>query len=259
MTALTPFQFNGRNIRLIDRDDGVWFVASDVAAELGYDHTPHLVRLLDEDEKGVHIADTPGGGQFVTLISEAGVYRAIVQRRATKKMDERIKKRLASFQRWVFHDVLPSIRKTGSYGAAPASDPMEVLNDPAAMRGLLLTYTEKVIHLEHKVEELTTSKEALDRIAEADGSLCVTDAAKALQIRPSDLFTWLRRNHWIYRRMGTSHDVGYQSKVGQGLLEHKVTTVYRSDGTEKVTEQVRVTPKGLARLAVIFNAGDKAA
>ena len=92
--------------------------------------------------------------------------------------------------------------------------------------------------------------EALDRISEADGSLCITDAAKALQKRPTDLFAYLRAEHWIYRRAGTAHDVGYQSKVEQGLLEHKVTTVTRPDGSEKITEQVRVTPKGLARLAM---------
>ncbi|WP_323012888.1 phage regulatory protein/antirepressor Ant [Devosia sp.] len=132
------------------------------------------------------------------------------------------------------------------------ADPASFLNDPAAMRGLLLTYTEKVLTLEARVGELEPAKEALDRISEADGSLCVTDAAKALQMRPKDLFSWLRTNGWIYRRPGTSHDLGYQSKTTAGLLEHKITTVYRADGSEKITEQVRVTPKGLARLAALI-------
>lgn len=92
--------------------------------------------------------------------------------------------------------------------------------------------------------------EALDRIATADGSMCVRDAAKALQLRPIDLTRWLQAHGWVYRRQGNAQLLGYQDKVQTGYLEHKVTVVSRTDGTEKVVEQVRVTPKGLARLAV---------
>jgi hypothetical protein len=52
--------------------------------------------------------------------------------------------------------------------------------------------------------------------------------------------------------MGAAHDLGYQSKVAAGLLEHKVTTVLRADGTEKIVEQVRITPKGMTALAKLF-------
>lgn len=131
-------------------------------------------------------------------------------------------------------------------------DPMKALNDPAAMRGLLLSYTEKVLELEAANAELAPKAEALDRIATADGSLCITDAAKALQMRPKDLFNYLREHGWIYRRAGAGHDVGYQSKTTTGLLEHKVTTVLRADGSEKITEQVRITPKGLAKLSALI-------
>ena len=100
-----------------------------------------------------------------------------------------------------------------------------------------------------QIESMQGAVAALDRIAAADGSLCITDAAKSLQVGPRALFQWLRSNGWIYRRPGTAHDLGYQSKLVAGLLEHKVTTVLRNDGTEKVTEQVRVTAKGIAQLA----------
>lgn len=132
------------------------------------------------------------------------------------------------------------------------SGPAIDLNDPAALRGLLLSYSEKAEVLEKRVQELLPSQEALQRISEADGSLCITDAAKALQMRPSDLFAWLRQNGWIYKRPGAAHDLGYQSKTATGLLEHKVTTVLRADGSEKVTEQVRVTAKGLTKLATLI-------
>lgn len=134
-----------------------------------------------------------------------------------------------------------------------ASGPMIDMNDPTALRGLLLNYADKNIELQHKVDELEPSKEALHRIAEADGSLCITDAAKALQVAPKALFGYLRLHGWIYRRAGSAHDVGYQDRVNAGLLEHKVSTYVRPDGTERITEQARITPKGLTKLAHALN------
>lgn len=131
-------------------------------------------------------------------------------------------------------------------------DPMKALSDPNALRGLLLGYSEKVIELETKVEEMQPTVEAFERIATADGSLCITDAAKALQVTPKFLFSFLSQNQWIYKRAGTTHYLGYQDKVQAGYLEHKVTEVTRGDGTTKITEQVRVTPKGLTKLAKLI-------
>ena len=137
--------------------------------------------------------------------------------------------------------------------AAARPDPMVALNDPATMRGLLLSYSEKVMELETTNAELTPKAEALDRLAGADGSMCITDAAKALQMRPKDLFTYMRGSaRWIYKRMGGPGDVAYQDKLQQGLLDYKTATFYRSDGTEKSVSSVRVTAKGLAKLATIF-------
>ena len=134
----------------------------------------------------------------------------------------------------------------------PSVDPLQVLNDPEAMRGLLLNYSEKVLALESRNEELQVDADALSRIAKADGSLCLTDAAKALQQRPKDLISYLASHHWIYRRAGGDHWVGYQQRLQNGDLDHKVATVLRGDGTEKMTEQVRLTPAGLAKLAKLF-------
>lgn len=95
--------------------------------------------------------------------------------------------------------------------------------------------------------------DAFDRIAGSDGSLCPTDAAKALQIRPKTLFAWLRSHSWIYSRPGKPGWLACQDKIQAGYLEHKVTTVTRDDGTEKTVEQVRVTPKGLTKLSREFS------
>ena len=134
-------------------------------------------------------------------------------------------------------------------------DPMAALSDPNALRGLLLGYSEKVIALEHKVTEMTVDVQAFNQLTKADGSLCITDAAKALGKGQKELHRWLNANDWIYKRAGNAHWLGYSEKEKSGYLEHKVTEVTRGDGTTKIVEQVRITPKGLAKLAKIFAAG----
>lgn len=101
-----------------------------------------------------------------------------------------------------------------------------------------------------RIEQLEQDTLGYDRIAKAEeGSLCVTNAAKDLQMRPKELFSWLNENAWIYRRSGKSTWVGYQDKIQRGYLEHKVTTITHDDGTEKILEQVLIKPKGLTTLA----------
>lgn len=103
---------------------------------------------------------------------------------------------------------------------------------------------------------ITTPKaEALDRITLSDGSMCLTNAAKVLGMPPKKFIDWMLQHEWIYRRAGSSKHIGYQSRVQAGYLDHKVTTVSRTDGTEKTVEQVLVTTKGLAKLAQVVGAG----
>nr|USU32944.1 phage regulatory protein/antirepressor Ant [Methylobacterium sp. OTU13CASTA1] len=134
--------------------------------------------------------------------------------------------------------------------ARPAVDPMVLLNDPAALRGLLLANTEKVLALQGKVAEQAPIVDAYARIAEADGSLCIRDAAKTLQVRPIDLTNYLIAKGWIYRRPGSKEWSAYQPKLSSLLLKHKLATIPHEDGHDRVRTQVRITPKGIGRLAV---------
>lgn len=132
---------------------------------------------------------------------------------------------------------------------AKAVDPVAMLNDPAAMRGLLLSYSEKVIALEAENRQIKPKADALDRIANTDGSFCIRDAAKNLQVQESRLRLLLCQRHWIYRRpMGTSW-LAYSDKIQQGLMEHKVTQGEKGDGSTWTSTQARITAKGMARLA----------
>lgn len=127
------------------------------------------------------------------------------------------------------------------------------------MRGLLLGYTEKVIELRGQVEVLEPKAKALDRISDTSGSLCVTEAAKALGLQPKRLFNFLVENRWVYRRNGSKNYLGYQDRCIAGLLEHKVTSVMNNaTGEEVIREQVRITPKGLTRLATLLETAEVA-
>ena len=246
MNQVKIFNFNESQVRLlIDNQGNPWWIAAEVCMILNLSNPTEAIRNLDEDEKST-LRVTEGGPER-NIISESGLYSLILRSN---------KPEAKKFKRWITHEVIPSIRKTGHYGTA---DPIEVFNDPAAMRGLLLTYTEKVLALESTVKEQAPKVEALDRLSTSDGSLCITDAAKALQLRPKDLFQWLAAHDWIYRRAGGNHWIAYQARLKRGALEHKVTTVSRNDGSEKVGEQVRVTPRGLAELAKAFSVETAAA
>ena len=112
--------------------------------------------------------------------------------------------------------------------------------------------------LEAKLTEMKPSVAALERLTKADGSLCITDAAKQLQTTPKRLFALLSVEGWIYRRQGTSW-IAYQEKIQAGLLEHKLTVVERTDGTEKTVSQVRITPKGIAKVGKMLESLEAAA
>ncbi len=107
---------------------------------------------------------------------------------------------------------------------------------------------------QQKLTEAEPKLKAFNTIAECqNGSMCITNAAKALQIQPKAMFHWLQEHQWIYRRVGGASWVAYQNRIQSGHLDHKVTTVERSDGSQKVVQQVLVTPKGLTRLAELLS------
>ena len=107
---LVPFDFEGCPVRVVTDSQGdPWFVAADVLATIGLDRK--ALERLDEDEKGVSSIHTPGGGQEMTTVNEPGLYTLVLgSRKAEAKR----------FKRWVTHEVLPSIRKTGSYAVPGA-------------------------------------------------------------------------------------------------------------------------------------------
>lgn len=105
-TNLTTFNFNENQVRTLLINDEPWFVASDVAQALDYRTAYDLIRILDEFEKGTHIVRTLGGEQDMSVINESGLFSAILRSR---------KPEAKAFKKWVTSEVLPMLRKTGSY------------------------------------------------------------------------------------------------------------------------------------------------
>lgn len=106
------------SLRVVERKVQPWFVAKDVCDILEMGNPRSSLALLDEDEKGVHSMDTPGGKQEMTIISEPGLYSLILRSR---------KPEAKAFKRWVTHEVIPSIRKVGGYLIAKPDDTPEAI------------------------------------------------------------------------------------------------------------------------------------
>lgn len=237
MTSIVPFNFEGREIRVVQRDGQPWFVAADVCAILDIANHRDAVARLDDDERASVTTTTSGGEQVVTAINESGCYRIVFRsRKASAKR----------FTKWVTGEVIPSIRRTGAYGAPAAQID---LNDPATLHRLLLDHTGRALATEERLAELAPKGEAFDQIADMTGSLCITDAAKALGVPPRRLFSWLEANHWTYRRTDGGHWAAFQQQLNAGRLEHKGLRLPVRGRPDKLLQQVLVTAKGLARLA----------
>ena len=105
-STLQLFQFESNEIRVVLRDGEPWWVAKDVCAVLEHSNSRMAIASLDEDEKGVSKVYTLGGEQEMQVINEPGLYSLIIRSN---------KPQAKAFKRWLTHEVIPSIRKTGSY------------------------------------------------------------------------------------------------------------------------------------------------
>ncbi|MBB4268015.1 BRO-N domain-containing protein [Roseospira visakhapatnamensis] len=125
MTAVIPFTFEDSPFRALNLDGDPWFVLADVCAVLEIGNPRDAASRLDEDEKdGVGIADAIGREQQTTIVNESGLYVLIMTSR---------KPAARRFRKWVTAEVLPAIRKTGRYEAAPAAPGRQETVGPGAM------------------------------------------------------------------------------------------------------------------------------
>lgn len=238
--AVAPFEFpaTGQAVRTVTIDGEPWFVAADVAHILGFREAYDLTRMLDDDEKGPHILRTPGGEQSVTVITEAGLYSAILRSRVPEAK---------AFKRWVVHEVLPALRRTGTYSVEQAHDIPRSL--PEALRAYAAE-VEAHEHTQAALAEAAPKADAWDALAEAKGDYSLREAAQILSRDPlistgqNRLAAYLREIGWV-----DSTKQPYQREIDNGRLGRRTRDYLdHSSGETKTSTQIRITVKGLKDL-----------
>jgi len=230
-------------IRTVEENGKFLFCGSDVAKALGYEDTAKAIKQhCKEDGWAFYpVTDNLGRTQQAKFINEGNLYRLI----AKSQLPE-----AEQFERWIFDDVLPSIRKHGVYATAETAE--RLLNDPDFM---IKTFTalkeerERNAALQSKIEQDKPKVLFADAVSTAKTSILVGDLAKLIKqngydIGANRLFVWLRENGYLIKRKGTDYNMPTQKAMEQGLFEVKETSITHSDGHISVSKTPKVTGKG---------------
>lgn len=236
---ITTLQFNSDQfgqLRAIQDESGEpWFVAKDVCDALGIatNHLREDGRGLDEDEV-LSLPNWEGKGSAPLIVSEPGFYKLVLKSR---------KPEAKAFQRWVTHEVLPSIRKKGGYIAATADETPEQI-----MARAVLLAQDTIARQKAQIEELKPKALFADAVAASDGTCLVGELAKMMrqngvQIGQNRLFELLRQDGYL-GKTGNNKNVPTQRAMEMGLFRIKETAVTHSDGHVTINRTPKVTGKG---------------
>ena len=241
MNNLQIFNYNGNEVRTIQKDGEPWWVLKDVCGILGISKYRDTASRLDEDERGSVRVDTPGGEQEMTVVNESGLYNVILR---SDKPEAK------PFRKWVTSEVLPSIRKHGAYMTPQKIE--EVLLNPDTIIKLateLKAEQEKRVALESKVEQDKPLVAFANSVSVAKTSILVGELAKLLKQNGVDmgqnrLFAWMRENGYLISRKGTDYNMPTQRSMEMELFEIKLTTISHGDGHTIISKTPKVTGKG---------------
>lgn len=228
------------DIRTVEIDGKPYFVANDVAKSLGYKIPADAVTAHCKGSVK-HRYLTEGGEQEVKVIPEGDVYRLI----SRSKLPSAEK-----FERWVFDEVIPSIRKNGGYILG-----QETLSDEELMAKAILVAQKKIAERDKIIEKQRLKIEAdkpktifADAVSTSHTSILIGDLAKLIcqngvQTGQKRLFQWMRENGYLMKS-GASYNMPMQRYIEQGLFEVKESSVQNPDGSVRVTRTTKVTGKG---------------
>lgn len=209
------------------------FVAKDICAILDLGNPRSSIALLDDDEKGVHSVDTPGGKQQMTTVTEPGFYKLVMRSR---------KPEAKAFQRWVTHEVLPALRRDGGYMVARDETPEQTM-----ARAVLLAQ-QTIDRQKSRIAELEPKALFADAVAASDGTCLVGELAKMMrqngvEVGQNRLFAMLREDGYL-GNVGQNRNVPTQRAMDLGLFRIKETAVTHSDGHVTLSRTPKVTGKG---------------
>ena len=249
-TEIQPFEFEGNKVRALADGDEVMFVASDIAKILGYRDAANLARNLDDDERGIHEVSTPSGTQNMTVLTESGLYRSILNREIAYVKEPEAQAFVKRFQRWVTHEVLPQIRRTGGYiPTTDVDDDMTILAK-AVMIGQRTMEEQKrrIAEQSEHIKALEPKARFADAVAASDGTCLIGELAKMLRqngldIGQNRLFEILRQDGYL-GKTGSNRNVPTQRAMDLGLFRVKETAITHSDGHVTINRTAKVTGKG---------------
>ena len=246
---IQQFDFKGASLRtLTDKAGEPWFVAKDVCDILGHSNVSMALDRLDDDERSKFNLGRQGE---TNIVNEAGLYVLVLGSRKPEAHE---------FKRWVTHEVLPQIRRTGGYiPTSDADDDMTILAK-AVMIGqrTMEEQKQRIADQQSRIDELQPKASAWDNFVDIPDALSVRDSAKLLSnlgrpVGQTELFEWLDRHDWIFRE--NKHWSARQSRINAG---HLMMVPSKSHGTHKdgtpfaFPPTVKVTRKGLALIARRF-------
>lgn len=228
-------------VRTVTLDGAPCFVAADVCRALDIANSRDAVNRLDDDEKNtVVLTDGNRGNPNVTVVTESGLYSLVLGSR---------KPEAKQFKRWITHEVIPTIRKTGGY---VNNDELFVRtylpNADDTTKALFRSTLETIRTQNAKLEEYKPKAIFADAVSASKTSILVGELAKILQqngvaIGQNRLFAWLRNNGYLCC-YGERYNMPTQRSMEMSLFEIKETTINNPDGSIRVSRTVKVTGKG---------------
>lgn len=219
-------------MRTVEINGEPWFVGKDVAEALGYAKARNAIasHVLDEDKKDAPIQGTPGGTQAMTIINESGLYALIFGSKLVSAQ---------RFKHWVTSEVLPAIRKTGSYAMPQGKE----------LLALAVLEAQKTIEQQSfQIAEMKPKAIFADAVATSNQSILIGDLAKLIcqngyKIGQNRLFEWMYNNGFLIRS-GSRHRMPTQKAMELKLFEVKERAIDNPDGSVRLTRTTKVTGKG---------------
>lgn len=241
------FDFRGASLRTLTDEEGEpWFIAKDVCDILGMSNPSMAVIALDKDEVAQidpkdYLGSENRSNQAVNIVSEPGLYKLIMRSRKPEAKE---------FQRWVTHEVLPQIRRTGGYIPTSESDSDEDIMARAVLvaQKTIKQKNQQIAEQQTRIVELEPKARFADAVAASDGTCLVGELAKMLRQNGMDigqnrLFRLLQADGYL-GKSGSNRNVPTQRAMDLGLFRIKETTVTHADGHTTVSRTPKVTGKG---------------
>lgn len=237
------FDFRGASLRTLTDEAGEpWFVLKDCMSILDLGNPTETVKMFDKDEfSTTEVIDSIGRRQQTYIISEPGLYRLVMKSRKPEAKE---------FQRWVTHEVLPQIRRTGGYIPTSESDSDEDIMARAVLvaQKTIKQKNQQIAEQQTRIVELEPKARFADAVAAFDDTCLIGELAKMLlqngiPVGQNRLFRLLRAEGYL-GKSGSNRNMPTQRAMELGLFRIKETTVTHADGHTTVSRTPKVTGKG---------------